>query len=114
VSQQNPTPDDIYWQKAMLEPVAPATLWIYPELKLLATSKKRATLAAAELAARQHWLSRGCRYLILALALVGVWSVYSENGLMRTAFHYVLPGTVLASTLINHLLKRAELRSARS
>lgn len=51
------TPDEIYWQKAATEAVAPVTLWVYPELRHVESLKQRSVLEKAKRKALRHWLS---------------------------------------------------------
>lgn len=112
MSLKNPNPDEIYQQKAMLEPAAPVTLWLFPELKLLANTMQRSALANASRIARHHWISRILRFSLLPLALLGIWLIEVKPRDYRAPLHYVALLVLLASFLFNYLRTRAELRAA--
>lgn len=112
MSQKNPNPVEIYWQKARLEPAAPVTLWLFPDLKLLADSKQRTALAEAWQAARNYWLIRVFRYAVVIVAMLGIWAASTEPVHWLAPYHRALPMLVLASPVIEYFLARARLRSA--
>jgi hypothetical protein len=63
----SPNPDEDYRAKADLEPVAPVTLWLYPQLKVVKGSMQRSVLeGASQKALKPSWL----RTLMLGFALV--------------------------------------------
>jgi hypothetical protein len=106
------TPDEIHQEKAMLEPAAPATLWLYPDLKLLAGTEQRSALAEAGRRARRYRIIRVLRFSTFAVAMLGIWLIEVERDDLRERLPYVLFLLLLASILFTHLRTRAELRSA--
>lgn len=87
-------PDDTYWAKAATEPLSPASLWIYPELKRVDAAEQRAILKAAKRLAEKHWLSQTLRFLGLAIMVVGFWTQVDDHTEYHRALFYSL---VLAS-----------------
>ena len=109
-------PDKSYWAKAATDPLAPATLWIYPELKNVEPTKQRPVLAAAARTAAGHWLTRVLRNIGTVLLLVGVWAVWVDrmdyrHTIMR-AFHVVILGWAIFWFVRSKLEVRAALSPA--
>jgi hypothetical protein len=108
----NSNPDEIYRQKAMLEPLAPTTLWLYPELKLITGAMQRSALADVGRSARRYWLSYVFRFSVLALGLLGIWVIQADRADLRRALTFALPLILLAWFFLDYRRTRVELRTA--
>lgn len=112
MSHKTPNPDEVYAQKAMLEPAAPVTVWLFPELKLLAGKKQRAAIAEARRVARRHWISRALQFSLLASSLLGLWLLQMGRDDFRPPLPYVALLATMALLLFDYLHARAWLRAA--
>jgi hypothetical protein len=70
----SPNPDEIYRAKAALEPVAPVTLWLYPQLKLVKGSMQRTVLGNAARKAAMPWSYRLLMFGWLMALMVKTWA----------------------------------------
>ena len=78
-------PDKIYQAKAALDPVAPATLWLYPQLKRVKGPMQRSTLSIAKRKASITWLFRILMLVWLAVLALRIWAYESgRTGLWRS------------------------------
>jgi len=106
------SPDEIYRRRAASDPLAPITLWFYPELRKVPPSEQRSMLNEANLKALRTWASYAmCAVTILVMA-VRVWVVVAEQvelrGATSAAWYIVFPTWLI----LQYLRTRALLRSA--
>jgi hypothetical protein len=74
----NENPDEIYRAKAAMDPVAPVTLRLYPELRLVKGPMQRSVLANAKRKASVPWLSGLLMLAIVSGQALLIWS--HQNG----------------------------------
>jgi hypothetical protein len=84
-------PDEIYRAKVAVEPVAPATLWIYPQLKLVSGSRQRPVLAVAKRKASIPWLYKVLMLCWASVLALKIWA--SETG--RSELHRITEYSLL-------------------
>jgi hypothetical protein len=72
--RMSPNPDQIYQAKAAMEPVAPVTLWLYPQLKLVEGSMQRSILGNAKRKASIRWLYRLLMFGWLTALMLKAWA----------------------------------------
>lgn len=75
----NSNPDREYAQRAATTPVAPATLWFFPQLARLDGSVQRSALSTAWKQAQGHWTSRVLWALWGGLVLAQLWSLLADQ-----------------------------------
>jgi hypothetical protein len=89
-------PDEIYSEKAAVEPVAPATLWVYPQLKLATGPVQRSMLEVAKRKASIPWLYRLLMLGLVSTLSLKIWAHQTgRSELLRNAEH-ALPVVLLA------------------
>ena len=108
----NSNPDKIYWSKAAKDPVAPATLWLYPKLKYFERSVQRSALHVAKNNAMRHWLSHVLRWMVSASAAAQIFAMVTDYSDLRQTLSYALPVAVLTWLIQLDVLTRLELRRA--
>jgi hypothetical protein len=111
--RMSPNPDQIYQAKAAMEPVAPVTLWLYPQLKLVEGSMQRSILGNAKRKASIRWLYRLLMFGWLTALMLKAWA--RETGrteLWRSADNALLVVLValLALLVLQFLRTRKLLR----
>lgn len=87
----SPNPDEIYRAKAALEPVAPVTLWLYPQLKHVEGSMQRSVLERASQKALRPSVFRIVMLGFVSVNGLRIWAL--ETGrfeLWRITGHVVL------------------------
>lgn len=67
-------PDEIYRAKAAVEPAAPVTLWLYPQLRLVKGPMQRTILSNAKRKASMPWLYRLLMFGWLTVLTVKTWA----------------------------------------
>jgi hypothetical protein len=107
-------PDEAYRLKAATDPVAPATLWLYPGLKFMEGAQQRPALENAKRKARTHWLSYALRWCVLAVVAISIWAITTGRGDLRRDLNLAILLLMLAWLLHDFLRARLELRWARS
>jgi hypothetical protein len=104
-------PDEIYREKAAVEPVAPATLWLYPQLKLVEGSMQRSLLEAAKRKTSISWLYKLLMLSLLLIVSLKIWAHETARpGLLRSA-EYALSLVLLAflAVLIAQVMRTRKL-----
>ena len=96
----------------MLEPVAPATLWLFPDLKLLGGTEQRSALAAARSTACRHWMSRLLRFSATAIPLLAIWLDQVSRFNVPVSLYFIFLVLLLSSPLFDYFRTRAELSAA--
>jgi hypothetical protein len=106
-------PDEIYRQQAASEPVAPATLRLYPDLKFIAGARQRSVLAEAVRKVRGHWTSYAVRFGVLAVVLANFWEIHANRTDLRSVLNLAFILIMFAWPILHFLRTRRELSSAR-
>jgi hypothetical protein len=89
-------PDEIYSAKAAVEPVAPGTLWVYPQLKLATGPVQRSMLEVAKRKASIPWLYRLLMLGLFSTLALKIWAHQTgRSELLRNA-ERALPVVLLA------------------
>jgi hypothetical protein len=114
-------PDEIYRAKAAVEPVAPATLWIYPQLKLVKGSMQRSLLEAAKRKTSISWLYKLLMLIWLLILSLKIWARETARPELLRSAEYALLLVLLAflAVLIAQVMRtrnflRYEISSDRS
>jgi hypothetical protein len=105
-------PDKTYWAKAAADPVAPVTLWFYPDLRHLDVPVRRSVLDSSKRKALRHAVSTALACLVLASTLVQFWASRSDQSELHRILIYVSPLFMLAWLAHLFLRTRIELRAA--
>jgi hypothetical protein len=108
----NSNPDEIYRAKAAADPVAPVTLWLYPDLRRVERPAQRPALENAKRRAFKYWLSLALLYTILVIALMQflVWAEDLTD--LRAPLSHAFSLTMLAWLTCLSIRIRMELRAA--
>jgi hypothetical protein len=93
-------PDEIYRAQAALEPVAPVTLWLYPQLRLVRGCMQRSVLEIASRKATKPWLFRMLMLGYVSAAAFRIWA--HETG--RPELWRITDNAVVAFILVMLIL----------